>query len=154
MKLTDKVAIVTGASSGIGEATARRLAREGARVVLAARRSDRIRRLAEELGEALAITTDMRDPNGVRALVAAATDVYGGVDVLVNNASLVLSPRPSNDERIQCEALAVRLGGDPAGVCWDFLAVSAVFAERRDELRRCEDWQVLSQAEEVLVACD
>jgi NADP-dependent 3-hydroxy acid dehydrogenase YdfG len=86
MELTDKVVLVTGASSGIGEATARRLAGEGARLVLAARRSDRIQTLAEELGEALAVTTDMRDRTQVRALVAAATDAYGRVDVLVNNA--------------------------------------------------------------------
>jgi NADP-dependent 3-hydroxy acid dehydrogenase YdfG len=86
MELRQKVVVVTGASSGIGEATARRLAGEGARLVLAARRSDRIQALAEELGEALAVTTDMRDPVQVRALVGAATDAYGGVDVLVNNA--------------------------------------------------------------------
>jgi NADP-dependent 3-hydroxy acid dehydrogenase YdfG len=86
MELNEKVAVVTGASSGIGEATVRRLAGEGARLVLAARRSDRIQTLADELGEALAVTTDMRDPEQVRALVAAATDAYGGVDVLVNNA--------------------------------------------------------------------
>ncbi|HEX4187487.1 MAG TPA: SDR family oxidoreductase [Solirubrobacteraceae bacterium] len=86
MELTDKVAIVTGASSGIGQATARRLAGEGARLVLAARRTERIQALAAELGQARAVTTDMRDPAQVRALVAAATDAYGGVDVLVNNA--------------------------------------------------------------------
>jgi NADP-dependent 3-hydroxy acid dehydrogenase YdfG len=86
MELGDKVAVVTGASSGIGEATARRLAGEGARVVLAARRTDRIQTLARELEEAIAVTTDMRDPEQVRALIAAATDAYGGVDVLVNNA--------------------------------------------------------------------
>jgi NADP-dependent 3-hydroxy acid dehydrogenase YdfG len=86
MELSDKVAVVTGASSGIGEATASRLAGEGARLVLAARRSDRIQMLAEKLGEAVAVTTDLRDPKQVRALVEAATDAYGVVDVLVNNA--------------------------------------------------------------------
>ena len=86
MNVTGKVAVITGASSGIGEATARRLARDGARVVLAARRTDRIQALAAELGDALAVTTDMRDPGQVRALIAAAAGAYGGVDVLVNNA--------------------------------------------------------------------
>jgi NADP-dependent 3-hydroxy acid dehydrogenase YdfG len=86
MELTDKVVVVTGASSGIGEATARRLAGEGSRLVLAARRTDRIETLAEELGDAVAVRTDMRDPAQVRGLIAAATDAYGGVEVLVNNA--------------------------------------------------------------------
>jgi NAD(P)-dependent dehydrogenase (short-subunit alcohol dehydrogenase family) len=86
MNVTGKVAVITGASSGIGEATARRLARDGARVVLAARRTGRIQALAAELGDALAVTTDMRDPGQVRALIAAAVGAYGGVDVLVNNA--------------------------------------------------------------------
>jgi NADP-dependent 3-hydroxy acid dehydrogenase YdfG len=86
MEVTGKAVVITGASSGIGEATARRLAREGARLVLAARRTDRIQALADELGNAVAVTTDMRDPAQVRALVAAATDAHGGVDVLVNNA--------------------------------------------------------------------
>ena len=86
MELTGKVVVITGASSGIGEATARRLAAEGARLVLAARRTKRVQALAEELGDAVAVTTDMRDPAQVRALVAAAANAYGGVDVLVNNA--------------------------------------------------------------------
>jgi NADP-dependent 3-hydroxy acid dehydrogenase YdfG len=86
MELTDKVVVVTGASSGIGEATARRLAGEGSRLVLAAHRTDRIETLAEELGDAVAVRTDMRDPAQVRGLIAAATDAYGGVEVLVNNA--------------------------------------------------------------------
>jgi NADP-dependent 3-hydroxy acid dehydrogenase YdfG len=86
MNVTGKVAVITGASSGIGEATARRLARDGARVVLAARRTSRIQALAEELGDALPVTTDMRDPGQVRALITAAVEAYGGVDVLVNNA--------------------------------------------------------------------
>ncbi len=86
MELAAKVAIVTGASSGIGAATARRLAAEGATLVLAARRTDRIEQLASELGRALAVTTDMRVPGQVRSLVATAVDAFGGVDVLVNNA--------------------------------------------------------------------
>jgi short-subunit dehydrogenase len=86
VELTGKVVIVTGASSGIGAATARRAAKEGGRLVLAARRTDRIEELAGELGDAVAVPTDMRDPGQVQAMVGAAVDAFGGVDVLVNNA--------------------------------------------------------------------
>jgi NADP-dependent 3-hydroxy acid dehydrogenase YdfG len=86
MEIDGAVVIVTGASSGIGAATARLAAGRGAKVVLAARRTDRIKALAAELPEALAVTTDMRDPAHVAALVAAALDRFGRVDVLVNNA--------------------------------------------------------------------
>jgi short-subunit dehydrogenase len=86
MKIKDRVVIVTGASSGIGEAFARLAAGEGARLVLAARRKDRLDKLAEELPEAYAVRTDMREPHQVRTLVRAAVERYGTVDVLVNNA--------------------------------------------------------------------
>jgi short-subunit dehydrogenase len=86
VKLADSVVIVTGASAGIGAATARLAAEHGARVVLAARRSERIEALAAELPGALAVTTDMRDPDQVHALVQRTLDRHGRVDVLVNNA--------------------------------------------------------------------
>ena len=86
MELHDRVVIVTGASSGIGAAFARLAAREGAHLVLAARRTERLEALAAELGGALPVTTDMRDPDQVRGLVDAAVAAFGRVDVLVNNA--------------------------------------------------------------------
>ena len=86
MDIADKVVIVTGASSGIGAATARLAAERGAKVVLAARRADRIQALAAELPDALAVTTDMRDPAQITRLVDATLERYGRVDVLVNNA--------------------------------------------------------------------
>ena len=86
MEVNDRVVIVTGASSGIGAAFARLAAGEGARLVLAARRTERLEALAAELPGALAVTTDLRDPGQVRRLVAAAADACGRVDVLVNNA--------------------------------------------------------------------
>ena len=83
--LTGKTVIVTGASSGIGAATARALHAAGARPVLAARRADRLAGLSDELG-ALAVPTDVTDPAQVRDLVAATLDRHGRVDGLVNNA--------------------------------------------------------------------
>jgi NADP-dependent 3-hydroxy acid dehydrogenase YdfG len=86
MKIGGAVVIVTGASSGIGAATARLAAERGAKVVLAARRSDRIEALAAVLPDALAVTTDLRDPAQIVRLVEAALRRYGRVDVLVNSA--------------------------------------------------------------------
>ena len=88
-----KVVVITGASSGLGEASARLLSREGASVVLGARREDRIRSLADELtgsgGKALAVTTDVTHRDQVKGLVAAAVNAYGRIDVMINNAGLM-----------------------------------------------------------------
>jgi NAD(P)-dependent dehydrogenase (short-subunit alcohol dehydrogenase family) len=84
--LHDRVVIVTGASSGIGAATARLLHRFGALPVLAARRGERLKALGTELGEALALPTDVTEPAHWRALVDATFERYGRVDALVNNA--------------------------------------------------------------------
>jgi NADP-dependent 3-hydroxy acid dehydrogenase YdfG len=85
-ELSDKVVIVTGASSGIGAAFARLAAGEGARLVLAARRTERLAALARELPGALPVTADLRDAAQVRGVVDAARERFGRVDVLVNNA--------------------------------------------------------------------
>ncbi|MFF2076137.1 SDR family oxidoreductase [Kitasatospora sp. NPDC058162] len=88
-----KVVLITGASSGIGEATARRLAAAGHHVVLGARRTDRLAVLAKEIearsGSALAYELDVTDPAGMASFVAAAHDRYGRLDVLVNNAGVM-----------------------------------------------------------------
>ena len=86
MDLSNSVVLVTGASSGIGAATARAASRAGARVVLAARRQDRIRQLAADLGDALAVGCDVTDAGQVADAVRATTDKFGRLDVLVNNA--------------------------------------------------------------------
>jgi NADP-dependent 3-hydroxy acid dehydrogenase YdfG len=86
MEVDQSVCIVTGASSGIGAATARQLSELGARVVLAARRTDRIDALARGLPDSLAVTTDVTIGKEVERLVARTIDTYGRVDVLVNNA--------------------------------------------------------------------
>lgn len=87
LELTGRVVIVTGASSGIGAATARALASVGAHPVLAARRADRLVALAEEL-DTLAVPTDVTIAADVERLVAATVERYGRVDGLVNNAGI------------------------------------------------------------------
>jgi short-subunit dehydrogenase len=81
------IALVTGASSGIGAATARRLAREpGTRVVLVARREDRLRALADEIGNATVIALDLLDPGAPGRIAAEVEGQHGRLDLLVNNA--------------------------------------------------------------------
>ncbi|HEY7356993.1 MAG TPA: SDR family oxidoreductase, partial [Ktedonobacterales bacterium] len=88
--LAGEIAIVTGASSGIGAATARELARQGASVVLAARRADELdvqaRAIKTAGGEAVAIPTDVADPAQLTRLVEQTIERFGRVDILVNNA--------------------------------------------------------------------
>jgi NADP-dependent 3-hydroxy acid dehydrogenase YdfG len=86
MEIDGAVCIVTGASSGIGAATARLLSGMGGRVVLAARRAERLKTLAAELPGSLAVPTDVTLPGHVQWLVTQTVDTYGKVDVLVNNA--------------------------------------------------------------------
>ncbi|PWU05558.1 MAG: oxidoreductase [Verrucomicrobia bacterium] len=92
-----KVIVITGASSGLGEETARYLSKEGATVVFGARRKDRIEALAKELnkagGKALAVATDVVHCDQVKNLVDKAVETYGRIDVMINNAGIMpLSP--------------------------------------------------------------
>jgi len=92
--LDGQAAIVTGASSGIGTATAHALARDGAAVALAARRRERLEEIADRLqteydAETLVVPTDVRDDAAVADLVESTVDAFGGLDLLVNNAGLV-----------------------------------------------------------------
>ncbi|MGK5678443.1 SDR family NAD(P)-dependent oxidoreductase [Actinoplanes sp. URMC 104] len=105
------VVIVTGASSGIGRATAERLARNGTTVVLAARRASHLTALADELPGAVAVPTDVRDPAALENLVAQALAVTGRIDGLVNNAGVggvasVLSDDDAAEGMIQVNLLA------------------------------------------------
>jgi NADP-dependent 3-hydroxy acid dehydrogenase YdfG len=88
-----KVVVITGASSGLGEATARLLSARGACVVLGARRADRLRALTATLtaagGKAIAVQTDVTRREPVQGLVDAAVEAYGRIDVMINNAGLM-----------------------------------------------------------------
>ncbi len=88
MEVRGKVAIVTGASAGIGLATARLFAARGAKVALAARSRDKLERLAAELPDALAVQTDVTREEDVREMVATTAAHFGRLDILVNNAGL------------------------------------------------------------------
>ena len=86
MDVRDKVIIVTGASGGIGAATARLLSERGARVVLAARREEKLRQLEQELPDSLAVVADVSQASDIESLVSQAIERFGRVDGLVNNA--------------------------------------------------------------------
>ncbi len=92
-KLDGKVAVITGASSGIGEATAEALAAEGAAVVVAARREDRLNDLVGRIegdgGRVLPVACDVTDEEQAHALIRRAKDELGRVDILVNNAGVM-----------------------------------------------------------------
>lgn len=93
--IANKVVIITGASSGIGEATALKLAKEGAKIVLGARREDKLKAIADQIkaagGEAVYRVTDVVKPEDNAALVALAKETFGKVDVIFLNAGLMPS---------------------------------------------------------------
>jgi NADP-dependent 3-hydroxy acid dehydrogenase YdfG len=93
MDLKDKVIVVTGASSGIGAATAKRLAKDGAKLVLAARRQDELKKLKYEIedlgGEALVVETDVTDRTAVKNLRDKTHERFGKCDILINNAGIM-----------------------------------------------------------------
>ncbi len=93
MDLKDKVVIVTGASSGIGNATAKKLAEAGAKVVLAARREDELKKLKDDIesngGQALTVITDVTKRDDVKNLAQQAKEKFGACDILINNAGIM-----------------------------------------------------------------
>ena len=126
--LDGKVIAITGASSGIGEATARLLAAEGAKVSLAARREERIRALAAEIGEAaLAVTTDVADEQQAKVFIERTRDELGGLDAVVNNAGvMLLGPVIMQEPEHWKRMIDVNL----YGVLWCTKAALPIFAEQ------------------------
>lgn len=97
MDSTGRVAVITGASSGIGEATALGLAQASVKLVLAARREDRLETLAQKIketgGEAVVFAADLRDADRAEACIEKAVEAFGRIDILINNAgAMLLSP--------------------------------------------------------------
>lgn len=113
MNLKDKVAIVTGAGAGIGAATAKLLAEEGAKVVVADFDGDSAERVASEIGDkACAVTVDVRDAASVQAMMDATISAFGGVDILVNNAGRgSLGTVETCDEAQWNDIMAVNVNG-------------------------------------------
>jgi NADP-dependent 3-hydroxy acid dehydrogenase YdfG len=99
---TGRVAVVTGASSGIGEATARALAADGLRLALLARRADRIQALADEIGNgALAMEADVTDRDSIVAAAERVQRELGGAEILVNNAGVMLTAPFSSEQQAE-----------------------------------------------------
>lgn len=128
--IQDKVVVITGASSGLGEATARRLANEGAKLILGARRIDRLTALAAELGldDDAVVQTDVTDRAQVQALVDQAVSKHGRVDVLLNNAGLMPS---SMLEKLHVDEWDRMIDVNLKGVLYGIAAVLPVMKEQK-----------------------
>lgn len=127
MKLKDKVAIITGAGSGMGEEEARMFADEGARVVITDINGEACRKVAEEIGEnAIAIEHDVADEAGWAQVVSTVLDRFGKIDILVNNAGLTRADTFDNtDAAFMRRMLDVNIVGS-------FLGMKAVRGPMRD----------------------
>jgi NADP-dependent 3-hydroxy acid dehydrogenase YdfG len=127
-----KVVVITGASSGLGEATARHLSAEGAKVVLGARRADRIQKIAGELasngGQAIAFTTDVTQADQVKRLVDGGVKAFGRVDVMLNNAGLM--PH-SPLERLKIDDWNRTIDVNIKGVLYGIAAALPYFKEQK-----------------------
>jgi len=130
--IQDKIVVITGASSGLGEASARHLAAQGAKVVLGARRADRLQALVGEIeragGRALALETDVTRREDVQRLVDTAVQEFGRIDVLVNNAGLMPN---SPLDRLQLDAWERMVDVNVKGVLWGIAAALPYMQRQR-----------------------
>ena len=130
--LKDKVTVVTGASSGIGSAIALRFAAAGSRVVLSARREDKLQQVAKQLldggGEALIVPADVTRYAQVEALVAATLERFGSIDILVNNAGHAVA-KPLAESSV--EEIDAQIDSNLRGVCYGCRAVLPHMIQRR-----------------------
>lgn len=131
-EIKDKVVIVTGASSGLGKATALRLAKNGAKLMLAARREEKLQKLVDEIakdgGIAKYQVTDVTERSQVEALVKATKEAFGRIDVLVNNAGLMpLSPLAE----IKVEEWEKMIDVNIKGVLYGVAAVMPIMQEQK-----------------------
>ncbi|SFI38117.1 NADP-dependent 3-hydroxy acid dehydrogenase YdfG [Paenibacillus sp. UNC496MF] len=130
--IAGKVVVITGASSGIGEATAKRLAEKGAKLVLAARREDRLKALADEIvrlgGEAAHAVADVASAEDMRKTAGLAMERYGRIDVLVNNAGIMPVSRLSE---LRVEDWDRMIDVNVKGVLHGIAAVLPVMREQR-----------------------
>jgi A-factor type gamma-butyrolactone 1'-reductase (1S-forming) len=126
-----KVALITGASRGIGAATARLFAQEGATVVLASRSEEELARIVEEIrvngGEVMAATTDVAEAASVETLIQRTVDVYGRLDIAVNNAGIAGGNKPLVEvtEEVFDRVIAVNLKGVFLGMKYEIPAMLA-----------------------------
>ncbi|MFM7718822.1 MAG: SDR family NAD(P)-dependent oxidoreductase [Actinomycetota bacterium] len=131
MELRGAVVVVTGASSGFGELAALRFARAGSKVVLAARRLDRLEtvaaRIRERGGEATAVACDVADPEAIDALAQRVREVHGGLDALVNNAGI---PGGGAFEHLTAEQIDRVIRVNVLGVLQGTRAFLPLFLER------------------------
>ena len=131
-EIQNKVVIITGASSGLGEATAKRLAASGAKLMLAARREDRLKELvaaiAQTGGTATYLVTDVVDRAQVEALAKQTLSTYGRIDVLINNAGLMpLSPL----DQIKVEEWDQMIDVNIKGVLYGIAAVLPMMRQQK-----------------------
>ena len=131
-EIQNKVVIITGASSGLGEATAKRLAASGAKLMLAARREDRLKELvaaiAQTGGTASYLVTDVTDRAQVEALAKQTLSIYGRIDVLINNAGLMpLSPL----DQIKVEEWDQMIDVNIKGVLYGIAAVLPMMRQQK-----------------------